>query len=81
MLKPKKHFAGNKKRYTFATVNKRQQVYKRFLIRLHYIRCEITIEVHSQYAMFIPFGVTVHLAPFSGRGESVLMSVSECAIL
>lgn len=36
-------------------------------------------EVRSQCAMFIPSWVTVHLAPCSGRGESVLMSVSERA--
>lgn len=79
MLKPKKHLRGNKKRHTFANVNKKQQVYKRYLSYLHTMRNHN--KVRSQYAMFIPFGVTVHLAPFSGRGESVLMSVSERAKL
>lgn len=79
MLKPKKNLGGNKKEYTFATVNKKQQVYKRYLIFLHTMRNHN--KVHSLYAMFIPFGVTVHLAPFSGRGEFVLMSISERAKL
>lgn len=79
MLKPKKHLQVNKKGCTFASVNKKQQVYKRYLTYLHTMRNHN--KVHSLYAMFIPFGVTVHLAPFSGRGESVLMSVSERAKL